>query len=179
MVKSSDTEFIIIGKVLSPRGNKGKIKVEVATDFPERFSKSSNIYVNKQPVTIESVEWHSGKVIIKLDTINSIKDAEKLRGQYLEIHRDQPYQLPEDSYYHFQLIGLEVQTINGDVLGKITDILTGSSNDIYVVSGDRGEILVPAIEDIIKSVNLKEGILIIEPIEGLLNLNTRNKNRSN
>ena len=139
----------------------------------ERFDKSSQVYINKQPVTIDSTEWHKGKAVIQLSTVNSIKDAEKLRGQVIEIHHSQLHYLPEGQYYHFQLIGLEVQTIRGEVLGNITDILTASSNDNYVVSGAGGEILIPAVEDIVKSVDLARGCLIIEPIEGLLNLNRK------
>ena len=166
-------EFIAIGRILAPRGIKGKLKVEVATDFPQRFSPSSKVYINRQPMTIDSTEWHKGKAIIKLHTIDSIKDAEKLRGQLVEIHHSQVYPLPEGQYYHFQLIGLEVWTTQGELLGNITDILTTPSNDNYVVSGAKGEILIPAIEDVIKSIDLNKGCLVIEPIEGLLSLNKK------
>jgi 16S rRNA processing protein RimM len=176
-LKSIEAEYFIIGKIISPHGNKGKVKVEITTDFPERFSKSSIVYLNKQPITIENVEWYRGNVIVKLNTVNGIKDAEEVRGQFLEIHQDQLYQLPEDSYYHYQLIGLKVRTIDGDILGEIIEILPGSSNDNYVVNGDRGDILIPAVEDIVKSVKLEEGILIIEPIDGLLDLNVKTKKR--
>ena len=173
MVKSSELEFIAIGEILAPWGSKGKLRVEVTTDFPDRFAPSSKVYINKKPVTIENTEWHKGKVIVKLNAINSIEDAEKLRGQLLEIHHSQLHNLPEGHYYHFQLVGLEVQTIEGEVLGNITEILTTSSNDNYVVSGTKGEILIPAVEDIVKSIDLNKGCLVIEPIEGLLSLNYR------
>ena len=72
IVKSPVTEFITIGIILSPWGTQGKLKVEVATDFPERFDAPSQVYVKRQPVTIDSAEWHKGKVIVKLDVVNSI-----------------------------------------------------------------------------------------------------------
>ena len=161
-------EFIAIGKILAPWGVRGKLKVEVATDFPQRFAPSSKVYVSQRPVTIESTEWHKGKVIIKLSSIDNIKDAEKLRGQLVEIDYSQVYSLPEGQYYHFQLIGLEVWTTQGELLGNITEILTTPGNDNYVVSGAKGEILIPAIEDVVKSIHLNEGHMTIEPIEGLL-----------
>ena len=172
-MKPAEPEFITIGKILSSWGTEGKLRVQVETDFPERFTPSSEVYIARQPATISSVEWRRGQVIIKISTVNSISDAEKLRGQLVEIHSNQLQALPDGQYYHFQLIGLEVKTTLGESVGEITDIITMSSNDTYVVRGNSGEILVPAIEDVVKSVDLDKGCLIIEPIKGLLNLNEK------
>ena len=161
-------EFITIGKILAPRGIKGKLKVEVLTDFPQRFAPCSAVYIDRQPATIESTEWHKGKAVIKLDTVNSIENAQRLRGKLLEIHHSQSYPLPEGQYYQFQLIGLEVWTTQGELLGNITEILSAESNDNYVVSGAKGEILIPTIDDVVKSVDLDRGRITIEVIEGLL-----------
>ncbi len=170
-------EFIAIGEITAPWGSKGNLKVRVVTDFPQRFTPSSKIYINRQPMTISSTEWHKGKVIIKLNTIDSIEDAQRLQGQPIEIHHSQVYSLPEGQYYHFQLIGLEVWTTQGELLGTVTEILTAASNDNYVVRGDKGEVLIPAIEDVIKSIDLNKGCIIIEPIEGLLSLNQKVANQ--
>jgi len=167
-MESSKLEFITVGQILAPWGVKGKLKVRVITDFPQRFAPSSKIYINRQPMTIDSTEQHKGKVIIKLNQIDTIEAAQRLRGQPIEIHHSQLYPLPEGQYYHFQLIGLEVWTTQGELLGNITEILTAESNDNYVVSGDRGEILIPAIEDVVKSIDLDSRRITIEPIEGLL-----------
>ena len=167
-MRLSEPEYVTIGQILAPWGIKGKLKVEIVTDFPQRFTPCSKIYINQQPMTIDSTEWHKGKAIIKLSTIDSIEDAQRLRGQPIEIHHSQLQPLPEGQYYHFQLIGLEVETTQGELLGNITEILTAESNDIYVVNGDRGEILIPAIEDVVKSIDLNKGRVVIEPIEGLI-----------
>jgi 16S rRNA processing protein RimM len=172
-MKPSKLEFIAVGKILATWGNKGKLKVAVATDFPQRFAPSSKVYVNRQLMTIDSAEWQRGKAIIKLDTIDSVEDAEKWRGQLVEIHHSQLHLLPEGHYYHFQLIELEVWTTQGELLGNITEILITSGSDTYVVRGAKGEILIPAIEDVIKSIDLDKGCLVIEPIEGLLTLNKK------
>ena len=172
-MKSAKPEFITIGEILAPWGIKGKLKVRVVTDFPQRFAPSSKVYVNRQLMTIDSTQWHKGNAIIKLNTIDSIEDAERLRGQPVEIHHSQVYPLLEGQYYHFQLIGLEVWTTQGELLGNIIEILTAESNDNYVVSGAKGEILVPAIEDVVKSIDPNNGHMIIEPIEGLLSLNQK------
>jgi len=161
-------EFIAIGEILGAWGTKGKVKVEVATDFPQRFTPSATVYVNRQPTTIDSAEWHKGKAIIKLDTVDSIEGAQQLRGQAIEIRHSQVRPLPEGQYYHFQLIGLEIWTTQGELVGSITKVLTGASNDNYVVHGAKGEVLIPAIDDVVKSVDLDRGQMTIEVIEGLL-----------
>jgi len=172
-MKSSDLDFITIGRILAPWGIEGKLKVKVITDFPQRFAPSSTVYINRQPMTIDSSEKHKGEVIIKLNAVDSIEVARQLRGQPIEIHPSQAYSLPEGQYYHFQLIGLEVWTTQGELLGNITEILTAESNDNYVVKGDKGEILIPAIEDVVKSIDLNKGRIVIEAIPGLLSLNQK------
>ena len=172
-MKKQEPEYITIGTILSPSGIKGKMKVDINTDFPERFSPSSEVYINRQPVTIESVEWHKGRVIIKVSAVNSVEDARKMQGQLVEIHRSQLYVLPKGQYYHFELIGLEARTTEGEVLGEVIDIMATPGNDTYIVNGPRGEILIPATEDVVKSIDLDEGLLVIEPVDGLLSLNEK------
>lgn len=164
-------EFIAIGHILAPWGIDGKFKVEVITDFPERLAPHSQLYVDRQPIIVASAGWHKGQAILKLEGIDSPEQAAKLRGKTLEIHRTQLQPLPEGQYYHFQLIGLEVWTTRGQRIGKMVRILSGSSNDNYVVSAENGEILIPAIEDVVKSVDLESGRITIEAIKGLLELN--------
>jgi 16S rRNA processing protein RimM len=167
-MKLPELEFVTIGQVQAPWGNKGKLKVKVLTDFPERFAPSSTVYINRQPVTIAQVKWQKGNAIIKLNAVDSVAAAQDLKGQPVEIHHSQLKPLPEGQYYHFQLIGLEVWTARGELLGTVTEILTAESNDIYIVQGNKGEILIPAIGDVIKSIEPDKSRIVIEPIEGLL-----------
>lgn len=172
-MKSPPLKFTTIGEILAPWDVKGKLKVKVATDFLQRFTLGSMIYINRQPMTMGSTEWHNGKLIIKPNAINSTGDTQKLQGQSVEIPHSQPCPLPEGQYYHHQIIGLQVRTTQGELLGNITEVLTGASNDNYVVHGARGEILIPAIEDVVKSIDLDKGCMVIEPIQGLLSLNQK------
>ena len=91
----------------------------------------------------------------------------------MEIERSQDYPLPEGQYYHHQIIGLQVRTTQGDLLGNVIEVLTGKSNDNYIVQGSKGDILIPAIEDVVQSIDLDQGIITIEAIEGLLSLNEK------
>jgi len=172
-VETSKLEFITIGEIVAPQGTKGKLKVKVLTDFPHRFAANSTVYINHQPITIEYSTWYKGMVVIKVPVIDSRQDAEQLRGAMIEIPHSQLQPLPEGQYYLFQLIGLEVWTTDGELLGNVREILTAESNDNYVVTGEEGEFLIPAIEDVVKSVDLEAKRITIEPMEGLLGLNKK------
>lgn len=91
----------------------------------------------------------------------------------MEIEPNQNNPLPEGQYYHHQIIGLQVRTTRGELIGTVTDILTGKSNDNYIVRSDTGEILIPAIEDVVQSIDLNRRCMTIEAIEGLLDLNEK------
>ena len=91
----------------------------------------------------------------------------------VDIESNHNHPLSEGQYYHHQIIGLQVRTTRGELIGTVTDILTGKSNDNYIVQSQNGEILIPAIEDVIKSIDLHNGCIIIEAIEGLLDLNEK------
>lgn len=165
--------FIAIGRIITPWGAQGKVKVQPETDFPQRFSPGQQIFVNGKPLTILEVSWHHARLILKLSTIDRVEEARQLRGKDIEIPRSHVQPLPEDHYYYFQLIGLEVRTTEGEKLGEIKEIITGESNDVYVVDTARGQVLIPAIEDVVKSVDLERGYMEIEPISGLLELNRK------
>jgi len=161
-------ESLIVGRILAPWGIRGEVKVEVLTDFPERFAPQKVVHLNARPLEIESCRPHKQHLVVKLATIDSVEDAEKLRGQDLTIPSSELYPLPEGQYYTFQLIGLDVLTTEGQYLGQVTDIMATAGNDVYIVEGEGGEILIPAIEDVVKSIDLEEGKMVIEAIEGLL-----------
>jgi len=161
-------DFIAVGRVLAPWGVKGEVKVEVLTDFPDRFAPDEEVYVGGRAVTIEGCKWHRGRAILKLVTIDSVEDAQKLSGQFLEIPQSRLRPLPQDEYYQFQLLGLEVWTTDGEFLGRIARILPTGNNDVYVVPLTRGEVLIPATEDVVKSVDIDNGRMTIEAVKGLL-----------
>ena len=142
--------------------------MEVLTDFPDRFVSDEELYVEGQAVTIEGCKWNQGRAVLKLATIDSVEDSQQLRGRLLELPQSRLHPLPQDEYYQFQLLGLEVWTTDGELLGRIAQILPTGSNDVYVVPVADGEVLIPAIEDVVKSVDLDNGRMTIETIKGML-----------
>lgn len=167
------TDLINVGKIVGTHGYKGTMKVELLTDFPERFKQLKRIKVQAKSgvkdYVIESANMQSTLLLIKLQGIESKEEAQLFRGALLSVREDEAFPLPEGSYYHFQLIGLEVMDHSKGLLGKITDILETGANDVYVIdSPEYGEILLPAIKQVIKEVDLNEGIMRVELLEGLL-----------
>ena len=165
--RASDSGFVSVGRILAPWGVKGELKVEVLTDFPERFTPKRQVYVNKRPLTIERSHARKRNLIVKFATVDSIDAAEKLRGRLLEVPYSDLYALPEGEYYRFELIGLQVSTTEGKHLGAIADILATGSNDVFIVRTDGKEMLIPVIEDVVQSIDIEKGRVIIELMDGL------------
>jgi len=163
-----ENDFLTVGRVLAPWGLKGDLKSEVHTDFPQRFAPDRTVYVGQTPMIVERSRLHKGNVILKLAGVNSVEQVEALKGKYIQIPQSESMSLEDDEYYQFQLIGLDVSTSEGRLLGKIERIISTGSNDVYVVKGQDGEYLIPAIEDVVKQVDIENGIMNIEEIEGLL-----------
>jgi len=161
------TEYITVGEVLGAWGLKGAFRVRPLTDFPERFEPGAEVFIEGTPAVIQSSNWQKDGVIITLAGVDTLEAAAKLLRKTLDIPASRLRQLPEGQYYHFDIIGMEVQTIEGAVLGKVTEILN-CGNDVYVVRGKGKEVLIPAIKDVVKSIDLKTKRIVIEPIEGLL-----------
>jgi 16S rRNA processing protein RimM len=166
--ENASQEYVAVGRILGPWGLRGDLRVEPLTDFPERFALGSSLYVEGVAYVIERCRWHKGKVHIKLSGIDSAAAAEALRQRFLEVPEEDLKPLSEGEYYQFQILGLEVRTTEGEPLGKVTQILSTGSNDVFVVRGEGGELLIPALDDVIKAIDLDEGRMEVELVEGLL-----------
>jgi len=160
--------YVAVGRILGPWGLRGDLKVEPLTDFPERFVLGCSLYVEGATYAIERCRWYKGKVYIKLSGIDSATAAEALRQRFLEVPEEELKPLSEGEYYQFQILGLEVRTTEGQPLGKVTQILSTGSNDVFVVRGEGGELLIPALDDVVKAIDLDGGWIEVELVEGLL-----------
>ena len=149
-------------------GLRGDLKVEVLTEFTERFSPGSTLYLDGQPVRVERSRSSKGGILVKLDVVNDRTEADLLRGRFVTIPQQEVKPLPGGSYYHFQIHDLDVWNEKGEHLGKVKEILSTGSNDVYVVSGEsRKEILIPALEDVVLDVNLQETRMTVRLPQGL------------
>jgi 16S rRNA processing protein RimM len=117
---------------------------------------------------IERVSTSAGKLRLKLSGIDDREAAGALRGEYILLNEAELGSPGEDRYYRFQLIGLRVVSTTGEDIGKITEVFSTASNDVFVVKGLRGDALIPAVDDVVQEIDLEAGTVTIEVIPGLL-----------
>lgn len=166
-------EYLEVGQIVNTNGLKGLLKINPFTNDITRFERLKTILVEHKKelleFEIESVRYQKKQVLLKLKGIDTIEEAEKYREDYLKIKRNKEEKLPEDTYYIVDLIGLDIYTENGELLGKLDDIFSTGSNDVYVVKNSEGkQILLPAISDVIKNIDLEQKKIVVNLIEGLL-----------
>lgn len=168
----TDKNFLRIGKVVGVHGLTGNVKVYSYAESAETFELGEELLV-KRPGGQENrykVNWakpHKNVVLVSLDGVRDVGSAEALVGSVLFIDRRWLPELEEGTYYWFDLIGLSVEKTDGTYLGKIDEVIATGSNDVYVVKNKGSETLVPALESVVKSVNLEDGTMRVELPEGL------------
>lgn len=167
------TKYLEIGQIVNTFGIKGMVKVKPFTDNIERFSNLEKIYIkNKSGQTeykIQEVKYHKNMVLIKFEGIENPEQADLLRNSYLIVDRETEEPLEAGRYYIVDMIGLDVFTDDNEYLGKLEDIYNTGSNDIYVVKNELGkQILLPAIEDVIKNIDMDNKKVIVHLISGLV-----------
>jgi len=171
ILPSTEPRFIAIGRILRPHGVRGEVVVEVWTDFPQRFDTIQTVYlgneIEAEAWQVADTRWHKDRVLLKLQGCDNRTAAERLRGLLVQIPIEEAMPLPEGEYYPHQLVGLDVVTVEGENLGRLSDVLFTNANEVYVVVGPRGQILLPAIAEVILKVDLQAGQMVVRLMEGL------------
>ena len=165
-------DVLEIGQIVNTRGLRGEVKVNSFSEDPQRFEKVKSIYVKSdkdyKEYEIERVTYVKNQVVLKLKGINKIEYAEALRNSYIYVKREDLEELPEGTYYIADLIGLDVYEENGNLLGKVDDIFSTKSNDVYVVRTELGELkYLPSIPEVLKDIDLPNKKIIVNLIKGL------------
>lgn len=166
-------EMLEIGQIINTFGIKGFVKVIPFTDDIKRFDNLEKVYVKTKKeikeYEIEEVKYHKNMVLIKFKGINKLEEANLLREAYLKVNRKDSIPLEEDAYFIVDLIGLEVYTEEGVLLGRLEDIFNTGSNDIYVVKDELGkQVLLPAIAEVIKEISVENKKIIVHLLKGLV-----------
>lgn len=158
-----------MARVLGAHGIRGEIRCEIITDFPERFRRTRRLFAGEArvPLEVERSRLDKRGLILKAAGIESRSEAERLRGQMLHVPEAQAVKLPAGSYFWHQIIGLKVCSVDGMELGTIREIIQTGSNDVYVVRDDNHELLIPAIQDVVREIDVAAGVMKIELIDGL------------
>ena len=167
--------YLAVGHIVGVHGLRGEVKVETYTDFPERFDAGNVILVGEQlqKMEIESSRPHKTHILVKLKEVRSREDAELLRNQWILIEEEEAAGLEEDHFWIHEILGLSVLTEDGRKLGEVIDVLHTGANDVYVVKlvpaiNGQKELLIPAIADVIKNVDLEQDQMTIALLPGML-----------
>lgn len=163
-------ESILIGKIVNTHGIKGEVKVYPYTDDIDNLSKIKEVYFDEKlndKHKVKSCKIQKNMLIIKLEGINIVEEAAKLKDTNLYIIKEDISDI-EDTYYVEDLIGMDVIDEKEQVIGTITYVFNTGANDVYEIkSSDNKEIYIPAIKDVVKKVDVKNKKMYIEMMEGL------------
>ena len=157
-------DFLAVGQIINTHGLKGELKIYPLTDDLRRFRKLKTVYIDNTPKNIVWCKLQSDKVILKIEGIDTIEQAETLKTKYIEVERKDAVELSENEYFVADLIGCEVVDTNGTGFGKVSDVIKTGSNDVYWVKG-KEELLVPALKDIVVSIDIENAKITIKPLE--------------
>ena len=163
-----EPNFLIIGHVLRAWGIRGDLKIQPLTNRPADLARLTQVYVGVPPrrYAVQSVRPYQGNWLLRLDEVSTRTQAEALHAQPIFSERA-PRQLAAGEYLADQIIGLKVITLAGEALGTLVEIIATGANDVYVVRGDRGEVLLPARTEVIRSIDLATATMTVELLPGL------------
>ncbi|GIW09626.1 MAG: ribosome maturation factor RimM [Dehalococcoidia bacterium] len=159
---------IVIGQVVGAFGLAGEVKVRLETSFPERLQQGRVIFAGSRRLTLQRVRLSTRGATLGFAEISDRTAAEALRGQLLTVPKASLPPLPAGTFYYYELIGLEAVSPSGEVFGPVVDIFATGANDVYVVRTGQGEMLVPAIEDVVLAIEPAAGRIVIAPLEGMM-----------
>ena len=152
-----------IGRVLKAHGVKGALRVELLTDFPDRFAPGREVVVGGRPLRVARSEELDRSMLVTFEGISDRSAAEPLAGSYVTVPLAEARALPADHYYHFQLVGLTVfDTRQARQLGRVAEVLTYPANDVLRVTDGDHEVLIPMIRSVVRSIATAEGMITVD-----------------
>ncbi len=167
-----EEQYITIGKIVNTQGHRGEVRVIPLTDFPERFDAMKKAFLDlngkTMQMSIEKIYPHKKFIIIKFAGIDDMNAAETLKNATILISRDELMPLPEDTFYIFDIVGMEVFTDGGRRLGQVQDVLQTGANDVFIVEGEgRRPLLIPALKKVVRNVDMEQKKMTVCLPEGL------------
>ena len=170
-------QFLGIARIMRPHGVRGELRLQILTAFPDRMRDLGQVLLGKDSddpsgfiaKTVTAIRRDRGFWLARLDGVDDREAAGAFRGWYVMISLADAVPLEPDEVYLFQVIGLEVVTEAGETLGRVAEIIETGANDVYILrGGPRGEVMIPAIDDVVRSISPETGKMIVRPLPGLL-----------
>lgn len=165
--------LVAIARIVRPRGLRGELIADVLTDFPDRFEGLRDVTAilgseERRNLRIEDAWFQKGRVILKFEGIDSIEEGEHLREAEICVDEAEAVKLDDGEFYDWQLEGCEVLAIDGELLGKVREVMRTGGTELLVVDGEERELLIPFAEAICREVDIGNKRIVIDPPEGLL-----------
>jgi len=159
----------VIGRILGPAGVTGDLRVQILTDFPDRFLQLHTVHLgnNLRPYQVQNARLEHGTALLKLAGVDDATVAASLSKQDVQIPISEAVVLAPDQYFWHQIVGLDVWTDEGRQLGRITEVIRTGSNDVYVVGRGANELLIPAIDEVVRQIDLPAHKMIVHLLPGL------------
>lgn len=165
-------ELVAVARIVKPRGLKGEVIAEILTDFPERFEGMVDATAVKPDgerldLKIEKHWFHQGRIVLKFTGYDSVEAAEVLRNTELCVPEDNAVKLDADEFYDWQLVGCKVETVNGETVGMVREVMRTGGSELLAVDGEK-EYLIPFVAAICVEVDVENKTVKIDPPDGLL-----------
>jgi 16S rRNA processing protein RimM len=159
-----DEGYVAVGRVLGPFGLKGELKVQPLTDNADRFKAGARLWAGQQPITVAASREAQNHLYLMLKGFNDRQSVDKLRHALLQVPETDLPPLPEGEFYRFQLIGMTVVSRDQSLLGTLDEVIETGSNDVYRVrTPDGADLLLPALDDVIVSVDPDARRMVVDP----------------
>jgi len=165
----AEQKLLVVGKVTRPHGIAGEVKVQPAPSYEALLAEVERVYLGdgRRPHRVLARRPHQGALLLRLERVANRNDAEALRGAAVLVSLEDVPALPAGAYYPYQLVGLRVLRASGEEIGRLSEVLRTGSNDVYVVERASGQLLLPALSDVVRSVDLAAGTMIVDVPAGL------------
>jgi 16S rRNA processing protein RimM len=172
-VESGTDDLVAVAKIARARGLRGELVADVLTDFPERFEGLENVIAvkpdgSRRDLIIEKFWFQKERVVLKFHGLDTVEAAEELRDAEICIGEDEAVELEEDEFYDWELEGCAVETLAGENIGTVKELMRAGGTEILVVTGHEKEFLIPFAEAICVEVDVENKSITIDPPEGLL-----------
>ncbi|MFN8532650.1 MAG: ribosome maturation factor RimM [Dehalococcoidia bacterium] len=170
MLRAEDLpdDVLIVGQVVGSHGLRGEVKVHLETDFPDRLKRGRTVTVGDAIYRIRACRINGSAATLSLTGVDDRTAADALRGQFLVVAKNALPPLDEGRFYYYQLIGLQAVGTDGADYGVLVEIVATGANDVYVIRGEHGDMHIPAVDDVVLSVDLEAGRIVIAPLAGMV-----------
>ncbi|HEX2149401.1 MAG TPA: ribosome maturation factor RimM [Actinomycetota bacterium] len=171
--EEEEAEYLLVGRIVKPHGLRGEVLVRGLSDNPGRFAAGAELewgpdLDSAEPITVVSSRDHKGALLVFFEGIHSLEEAEPLRDWLLFVNASEVDDLEdEDAFWEHEVIGLDVVDTQGRTLGKVAEVMTRPAQDLWSIDTGSGEVLFPAAKELVVSVDLDAGKVVIDPPEGL------------